>query len=119
MQRKQGQPSTEAAMRKPWLKFYPSDWRGDPKLRMCGLAARGLWIEMIGVMHEAQPYGHLLIAGERPTDTQLAVLAGAATEQIPELIRELEQAIANGQGEGDPAGNRAGDSGPGSAAPSP
>ena len=79
-------------MRKPWLKFYPSDWRGDPKLRMCGLAARGLWIEMIGLMHEAQPYGHLVVAGERPTDTQLAVLVGTAADRIPGLIGELESA---------------------------
>ena len=79
-------------MRKPWLKFYPSDWRSDPKLRMCGLAARGLWIEIIGLMHEAQPYGHLVVAGERPSDTQLAVLVGTAADQIPDLIGELESA---------------------------
>lgn len=40
-------------MSDPWLKFYPTDWRSDPALKMCSLAARGLWIEMIALMHEA------------------------------------------------------------------
>lgn len=76
----------------PWMKFYPSDWRSDPCLRMCSLAARGLWMEILGLMHEAEPYGHLLVRGSPPTDAQLAMLAGAAPDQIPELLGELESA---------------------------
>ena len=79
-------------MSSPWLKFYPTDWRSDPALRMCGLAARGLWIEMLALMHEATPYGHLLVSGRSPTDTQIAVLAGAPSDQITDLIGELEAA---------------------------
>lgn len=78
--------------KRPWLKWYPSDWAGDPRLRMCSLAARGLWIEMINLMHEASPYGHLLVSGCAPTDAQLAVLAGGPPDQIPDLLRELETA---------------------------
>lgn len=76
----------------PWFKFYPSDWRSDPRLRMCGIAARGLWIEMIALMHEAIPYGHLIVSGHSPTDAQLAVLAGTPSDLIPELLGELESA---------------------------
>lgn len=79
-------------MADPWLKFFPTDWRADPTLRMCGLAARGLWIEMIAIMHEAVPYGHLLVSGHPPTDAQLAVLAGAPSDQISDLLGELEAA---------------------------
>lgn len=79
-------------MADPWLKFFPTDWRSDPALRMCGIAARGLWIEMIALMHEATPYGHLLVAGRSPTDAQLAVLVGAPSDQIPELLGELDAA---------------------------
>jgi hypothetical protein len=74
----------------PWLKFYPLDWRGDPKLRMCSMAARGLWIEILALMHEATPYGHLLVTGKSPTDMQIAVLAGAPSDQVTELLGELE-----------------------------
>jgi hypothetical protein len=79
-------------MADPWLKFYTSDWRADPRLKMCSLASRGLWIEMICIMHEADPYGHLLVSGLTPTDTQLAVLTGASPDQIAALLGELESA---------------------------
>ena len=79
-------------MSDPWLKFYPTDWRSDPALRMCSLAARGLWIEMIALMHEAVPYGHLLVSDRPPTDAQLAVLAGAPSDQITDALGELEAA---------------------------
>ncbi len=79
-------------MANPWVKFYTSDWRSDPALRMCSLAARGLWIEMICIMHEATPYGHLLVNGHSPTETQLGVLVGAPPEQIAAMLGELETA---------------------------
>lgn len=78
--------------RDPWMKFYPSDWRADPRLRMCSLAARGLWMEMLSLMHEAEPYGHLLVSSISPTEAQIGVLAGAPADQIPEIIGELESA---------------------------
>jgi hypothetical protein len=77
-------------MADPWMKFYPADWRADPKLRMCSLMARGLWMEMLAIMHEATPRGFLLVSGKAPTDAQLAVLAGAPLEQVTEAIGELE-----------------------------
>lgn len=79
-------------MKNPFLKFYTSDWRADPALRTCSMAARGLWLEMICLMHEATPYGHLLVNGQSPTDTQLALLVGAPPEQIAALLGELESA---------------------------
>lgn len=79
-------------MADPWLKFYTSDWRSDPALRMCSLAARGLWLELICLMHEATPYGQLLVNGHSPTDAQLAVLVGASPDQIAAMLNELETA---------------------------
>lgn len=79
-------------MADPWLKFYTSDWRSDPALRMCSLAARALWLEMICVMHEATPYGQLLVNGQSPTDAQLGVLVGAPPDQITALLGELDSA---------------------------
>ncbi len=76
----------------PFMKFYTSDWRSDPRLRMCSAAARGLWMEMLCLMHEATPYGHLLIEGKAPNDTQLAMLAGIPLDQITPLSGELETA---------------------------
>lgn len=79
-------------MKNPFLKFYTSDWRSDPALKMCSMAARGLWIELICLMHEASPYGHLLVNGHSVTDAQLGALVGAPPEQITALLGELEAA---------------------------
>ena len=79
-------------MSNPWFKFYSSDWRSDPALRMCSMAARGRWMEMSCLMHEATPYGHLLVKGHSPTEAQLAVLAGAPSDEIAALLGELELA---------------------------
>lgn len=72
----------------PWMKFYPSDWRADPALRMCSLAARGLWMEMLCVMHEN--CGYLSINGNPVTVLQLTNLAGGG--EVIELLAELEGA---------------------------
>ena len=76
----------------PWLKFYPADWQADQALRLCSLAARGLWVECMCIMHRAVPYGHLVVNGQSVTAAQLAVLAGTLPDQIPDLLGELETA---------------------------
>lgn len=77
-------------MKTPWLKFYPSDWRGDQALRICSLQARGLWMEMLCIMHAAEPYGHLLINGHPVTDMQIAALTGVEVSTVTALKTELE-----------------------------
>jgi hypothetical protein len=77
---------------KPWMKFYPRDWRGDQALRVVSLAARGLWMEFLCIMHEAKPYGHLLINGKPIGDDALAVVVGATADQISKAILELREA---------------------------
>lgn len=77
-------------MSDPWMKFYPSDWRADPALRMCSLAARGLWAEMMCIMHEAEPYGHLLVNGITLDAKQLASLSGGALRETVNALAELD-----------------------------
>lgn len=77
-------------MSDPWMKFYPSDWRSDPVLRLCSMAARGLWVEMLCIMHEAVPYGSLLVNGKRIDKRQLASLVGMSEKECAALLMELE-----------------------------
>jgi hypothetical protein len=79
-------------MKQPWLKFFPSDWRADPALRMCSLGARGLWIEMLCLMHEGRPLGSLLVSGRPVTAAQLASLVGAPGREVEAQLAELEEA---------------------------
>lgn len=75
----------------PWMKFYPSDWRGSTSLKLVSMAARGLWIEMLCIMHEAEPYGHLLHRGSPVDDRRLAAMVGQPIECITEWLSELER----------------------------
>ena len=76
----------------PWLKFYPRDWRGDQALRAVSIAARGLWMECLCIMHEAKPYGHLLLNGDPVGDDALARMAGTPVDEVSALMAELRQA---------------------------
>lgn len=76
----------------PWLKFYPRDWRGDQALRVVSMAARGFWIECLSIMHEASPYGHLLVNGKTVDDDVLARLVGATVAEVRALRDELLEA---------------------------
>ncbi len=76
--------------RRPAFQFYPADWRKDPELRVCSLAARGLWMEMICIQHECERYGHLMVANEPVSDAQLARLVGEPVRKIRRLLAELE-----------------------------
>ena len=75
--------------RQPWMKWYPADWR-DPRLRLCSLAARGLWADMLSYMHEGEPYGHLTIAGVRVETDDLAKLVGQPLGDVKRALAELE-----------------------------
>ncbi len=77
--------------RKPWMKFYPADWQADEGLRQCGAAARGVWIELIAIMHKAETYGHLLIAGTSPSDAEIARAIAMEARTVRAGIAELER----------------------------
>lgn len=75
----------------PWMKFYPADWRSDPSLRITSLAGRGLWIEMLAIMHEAEPRGHLTVKGKQLSFEALALMVGSDAETVKSLVDELEE----------------------------
>lgn len=77
-------------MKRPAFMFYPSDWRSDTELRVCSIAARGLWIDMLALMHAGEPYGHLTVDGATVSDSQLARLVGESPSLIKRLLKELE-----------------------------
>jgi len=59
-------------------------------LRLCSLAARGLWVEMLAIMGISEKVGYLQIGGRPITTEQMAVMAGVTVDQAQERIKELE-----------------------------
>jgi len=77
----------------PFFKFFPRDWQSDDALRSCGLAARGLWVELLCMMWKAERRGYLEIAQGLPYDNaQISRITGESVESIEKLIGELERA---------------------------
>ena len=72
-----------------FIKFYGNDWRAEPRLRQCSAAARGVWIDLITFMMEAEPFGYLLINGVPPSPTLLAQLTVTPPAQMRKALAEL------------------------------
>jgi len=75
-----------------WSKFWWRDHQGDAALRACSLAARGYWMEVLCIAHEAERVGHVLINGKKPTGRQMAIIAGCTEREARKLEAELEDA---------------------------
>lgn len=81
----------DRGVKRPAFQFYPADWRKDTALQLCSIGARGLWWEMICLMHEADPYGHLVTAGTPVEASGLARLVGESPKDVKRWLDELAQ----------------------------
>lgn len=68
-------------MKRPSLQFYPADWRNNAKLRRCSWAARGAWMDILGLLHDSDEYGVL-----RWNLREFAQAIGAPIALVNELV---------------------------------
>lgn len=80
------------ARKRPAFQFYPGDWRRDTALQSCSLGARGLWHEMLCIMHDGDPYGTLRVGTKAISADILARMVGEKAKHIEALLAELEAA---------------------------
>jgi hypothetical protein len=74
----------------PSIQMYPGDWKKDPALRSCSIAARGLWWEMLQSMFECPERG-VLKTGTKPWEIpDIATDAGIHISSCAVLLEELE-----------------------------
>jgi hypothetical protein len=79
-------------MKRPSFQFYPGDWLNDAALRMCSVGARGLWIEMLCLMHQGSDYGVLKVNHTPILQVNLARISGATLPDVEGWVVELETA---------------------------
>jgi len=79
-------------VKRPAFQFYPADWRKDMALQSCSVAARGLWVDMLCIAHECEPYGHLTVNGKPMTAAQIGRHTGLTERECAKLIAELGDA---------------------------
>ncbi|MBW7566282.1 hypothetical protein KIF53_09505 [Chromobacterium subtsugae] len=46
-------------MKRPSFQFYPADWLGNSNLRRCTHAEKGVWMDIMCLMHDSEEYGIL------------------------------------------------------------
>lgn len=46
-------------MKRPSFQFYPGDWQGNPKLKRCTHAEKGMWMDVLCLLHDGDSYGIL------------------------------------------------------------
>jgi len=74
----------------PYIHFYPNDWMSDESVRCCSIAARGLWIDLLCLMHKNEHRGYLSRPNGTPYSTeQIANMAGICQDFAINLLSEL------------------------------
>lgn len=68
-----------------WMKFEVNAWRGSPRIRMIDAAARGVWLEMLLVMHDTSDFQ---IKG---TAAEMARVLGLSEGEIIAAIAQFQR----------------------------
>lgn len=69
----------------PYLPLYTGDWKKDAKLSRCSTAARGVWIDLLCVMHDEDRSGELC-----GTADELGILARCSASEVVQALTELQ-----------------------------
>ncbi len=75
-------------MRRPSFQFYPGDWSSNTNLRRCTHEEKGLWLDILCLMHDSQEYGVLR--------WELAEIALAIGSQRAKVQRLVDKGVLKG-----------------------
>lgn len=73
----------------PSFQFYPGDWARDP-VADCSLAAQGLWLRMMLLMHDSERYGYLCLHGKPMDSASIARRCRCTLDEYLALLPELD-----------------------------
>ena len=73
----------------PAFQFYPADWRKDPGVQSLDYEARGIWWEIICMMHESDERGVLLLNGAPMPEDALCRLLGLDNQKLTTTLTTL------------------------------
>lgn len=73
----------------PAFQFYPSDWRSDNGVQALDFFERGVWFEILCLMHESEQRGKLLLNGKPMPNEALARLLGLDNQILTNVLTKL------------------------------
>lgn len=76
-------------MKMPAFQFYPGDWRKDPGVQALDFFDRGVWFEMLCLMHESEERGVLLLNGRPMPEVALARMLGLDNQILTTTLTNL------------------------------
>lgn len=76
-------------MKLPAIQFYPGDWKKDPGVQALSFHDRGVWIEILFLMHESDERGVLLLNGKPMPDEALGRILGLDNQKITTAITSI------------------------------
>ena len=74
----------------PALQFYVGDWRKDPGIQGLDYESRGVWLEILLMMHESEDRGKLLLCGKAMPIEALAQNLGLDPSKAEQVVSKLE-----------------------------
>ncbi len=78
-------------MKLPAFQFYPGDWRKDAGVQSLDYESRGIWFEILCLLHESERRGVLLLGGKSMPDIALAKLLGITDAKLKKALAKLEE----------------------------
>ncbi len=75
-------------MRRPSFQFYPGDWSSNTNLRRCTHEEKGLWLDILCLMHDSEEYGILR--------WELSEIAQAIGSQRAKVQRLVDKGVMKG-----------------------
>jgi hypothetical protein len=72
-------------VKRPSFQFYPADWQANSNLRRCSHEERGIWLDVLCLLHDQEPYGLIrwpLIEIAQAVGTSVAKLRGIVTKGV-------------------------------------
>lgn len=73
----------------PALQFYPADWRKDLAVQSLDYHDRGVWFEMLCLMHESSERGVMLLNGAPMPEDVIARLLGLDNQTFKQTLTTL------------------------------
>ena len=79
----------ESNMSLPHIQFYVGDWRKDLGIQTLSYYHRGIWFELLMLMHCAEERGRLVLAGKPMSNAALARLLGLSQQETQDALAAI------------------------------
>ena len=76
-------------MKLPAIQFYPADWRKDPGIQALSYEERGVWFELLCLMHESSKRGYLFLNGKAISEERLAIILNLDNHKVKQILTTL------------------------------